>query len=384
MSDHEPAVGIVENDKSLAKHRKKRPNKKIKRYGIAGSSSESQQKDIADHPPTLRHMNPPAIPKGLLGVLSKESEDGGELIRSDATLVKRRERPSRKEGVARLAPKRPHSQTKATDSSSLTAGQTSQSVNGYVQESDTGTAKLDSNNNNDNAPASLVYLRNNGQLVPVVAMPQTPPNYIDDIVAVENDGVLSLLIQNIMSVGQDVKTILRNQENFHMRLSALEGERNALAPEGGASISLPLDTVEDFKEKEEQLSNDAVARKQLVLSLSLMGGSKVYDTSALMLRSLMSKELRLQFTAQIPKEGKMVFKNTNLFQVVQDAIRQRPRFEKGGREKRQEDAAFKKIAFEEYKKSHPEKFQSRGKKESQDDGSSSYSSHSSDENVPDT
>lgn len=64
MSDHEPAVGIVENDKSLAKHRKKRPNKKIKRYGIAGSSSESQQKDIADHPPTLRHMNPPAIPKG--------------------------------------------------------------------------------------------------------------------------------------------------------------------------------------------------------------------------------------------------------------------------------------------------------------------------------
>lgn len=80
----------------------------------------------------------------------------------------------------------------------------------------------------------------------------------------ENDGVLSLLIQNIMSVGQDVKTILRNQENFHMRLSALEGERNALAPEGGASISLPLDTVEDFKEKEEQLSNDAVANKQLV------------------------------------------------------------------------------------------------------------------------
>ncbi|KAK4021526.1 hypothetical protein OUZ56_003441 [Daphnia magna] len=282
-------------------------------------------------------MNPPAIPKGLLGVFSKQSEDGGELIRSDATLVKRRGRPSRKEvmdveeaplspkaststfpnatekltqpieqpGVACLAPKRPHSQTKATDSSSLTAGQTSQSVNGYVQESDTGIAKLDSNNNNDNAPASLVYLQNNGQLVPVVAMPQTPPNYIDDIVAVENDGVLSLLLQNIMSVGQDVKTILRNQENFHMRLSALEGERNALAPEGGASISLPLDTVEDFKEKEEQLSNDAVANKQLVLSLSLMGGSKVYDTIALMLRSLMSKELRLQFTAQIPKEGKM-------------------------------------------------------------------------------
>ncbi|KZS06259.1 Uncharacterized protein APZ42_030329, partial [Daphnia magna] len=225
--------------------------------------------------------------------------------------------PIEQPGVACLAPKRPHSQTKATDSSSLTAGQTSQSVNGYVQESDTGIAKLDSNNNNDNAPASLVYLQNNGQLVPVVAMPQTPPNYIDDIVAVENDGVLSLLLQNIMSVGQDVKTILRNQENFHMRLSALEGERNALAPEGGASISLPLDTVEDFKEKEEQLSNDAVANKQLVLSLSLMGGSKVYDTIALMLRSLMSKELRLQFTAQIPKEGKMVFKNTNFFQVVQ-------------------------------------------------------------------
>ncbi|KZS01812.1 Uncharacterized protein APZ42_001418, partial [Daphnia magna] len=109
MSDHEPAVGIVENDKSLAKHRKKRPNKKIKRYGIAGSSSESQQKDIADHPPTLRHMNPPAIPKGLLGVFSKQSEDGGELIRSDATLVKRRERPSRKEVMdveeAPLSPK---------------------------------------------------------------------------------------------------------------------------------------------------------------------------------------------------------------------------------------------------------------------------------------
>lgn len=44
-----------------------------------------------------------------MGVLSKESEDGGELIRSDATLVKRRERPSRKEVMdveeAPLSPK---------------------------------------------------------------------------------------------------------------------------------------------------------------------------------------------------------------------------------------------------------------------------------------
>jgi hypothetical protein len=36
----------------------------VRRLGIAGSSSESQQKDKDDHPPILQHMNPPAIPKG--------------------------------------------------------------------------------------------------------------------------------------------------------------------------------------------------------------------------------------------------------------------------------------------------------------------------------
>jgi hypothetical protein len=155
----------------------------------------------------------------------------------------------------------------------------------------------------------------------------------------ENDGNVALnveILQALLIVGQDVKTILRNQENFHLRLSALEGERNALAPEDRASITLPLDSVEDFNEKEELLNNNAVARKQLVtlnfekflvflfnyyqlqvLSLSLMGGSKLYETVALMLRNLMTKELRLKFNAQIPKEGKMVFKSTNLFKVVE-------------------------------------------------------------------
>lgn len=51
-----------------------------------------------------------------------------------------------------------------------------------------------------------------------------------------------------------------------------------------------------------------------------MGGSKLYDTIALMLRNLMTKELRLKFNAQIPKEGKMVFKSTNLFKVVEGEI----------------------------------------------------------------
>lgn len=84
--------------------------------------------------------------------------------------------------------------------------------------------------------------------------------------SLENDGnVLSFeILQNLMTVGQDVKAILRNQEHFHRWLSALEGKRNALDPEGEASISLPLQTVEYFKEKEGQLRNDAVARKQLV------------------------------------------------------------------------------------------------------------------------
>ncbi|EFX72059.1 hypothetical protein DAPPUDRAFT_254975 [Daphnia pulex] len=161
-------------------------------------------------------MNPPAIPKGLLDDLSEESEDGRELISPDVTIVTRRRRssrnkevmdveeaplspkaststipnaterllqPSKQPSVARTAPNRTHSETKATDSSSLTAGKTSQSVNGYVKASDPGTVKLDSNNNNDNAATPSVWLQNNGQLVPV-DMPQTPSNYIDVIVAV--------------------------------------------------------------------------------------------------------------------------------------------------------------------------------------------------------
>jgi hypothetical protein len=51
-----------------------------------------------------------------------------------------------------------------------------------------------------------------------------------------------------------------------------------------------------------------------------MGGTKLYDTIALMLRNAMSRELRLQFTAQIPKERKMVFKSTNIFKVVQGEV----------------------------------------------------------------
>jgi hypothetical protein len=74
--------------------------------------------------------------------------------------------------------------------------------------------------------------------------------------SLENDGnfLTFEILQNLMTAGQDVKTILWNQYNFHTRLSALEGERNnALAPEGGASIRLPFQTVEDFKERGEQL-----------------------------------------------------------------------------------------------------------------------------------
>ncbi|XP_045025123.1 uncharacterized protein LOC116917645 [Daphnia magna] len=274
-------------------------------------------------------MNPPAIPKGLLGVFSKQSEDGGELIRSDATLVKRRGRPSRKEvmdveeaplspkaststfpnatekltqpieqpGVACLAPKRPHSQTKATDSSSLTAGQTSQSVNGYVQESDTGIAKLDSNNNNDNAPASLVYLQNNGQLVPVVAMPQTPPNYIDDIVAVGFVFVAHGRVQGVRHYCTDV-------EEFDV-------ER----------------TAPTIYCANPQRGEDGVQKYEFLPS-----GSRRCPAAATLEKVSTSEILRVV---------------GNLFTRTAD--------EKGGREKRQEDAALKKIAFEEYKKSHPEK-----------------------------
>jgi hypothetical protein len=157
--------------------------------------------------------------------LSEESEDGRELISKDVTIVTRRRRssrnkevwdveeaplspkaststipnaterilqPSKQPVVVRTAPKRTHSETKATDSSSLTAGQTSQSVNGYVKASDPGTVKLDSNKNNDNAAAPSVWLQNNGQLVPV-DMPQTPSNYIDVIVAVGEQILLVII-----------------------------------------------------------------------------------------------------------------------------------------------------------------------------------------------
>ena len=49
--------------------------------------------------------------------------------------------------------------------------------------------------------------------------------------------------------------------------------------------------------------------------------------------------------------------------------------EKGGRGRRHESAALKRIALEEYKKTHPEKFESRRKNKSQDDYSDD--SHSS-------
>jgi hypothetical protein len=54
--------------------------------------------------------------------------------------------------------------------------------------------------------------------------------------------------------------------------------------------------------------------------------------------------------------------------------------ENGGRERRQEDAALKKLHLKTIKR-HSPKIQSRGKKKSQDDSSSFYGSHSSDDNA---
>ncbi len=148
-------------------------------------------------------------------------EDGGELICTDVPSVKKRGRPSRKEVRAveeaplspkassskipnaseqilppskqpGVVPKRPHSPPKATDSSSLSAVLVSHSVNVDVQDSDTGTAEIDSNKN-DNASVPLLYLQPNGQLE-IVEIPEMPPiNFINDISTV-CDKILLLLL----------------------------------------------------------------------------------------------------------------------------------------------------------------------------------------------
>jgi hypothetical protein len=65
MSEQELNDDVRKSGKSIAKNRKKRPNKKVKRLGIAGSYSESQQKEKANSLPVLRHMNPPPTPQGI-------------------------------------------------------------------------------------------------------------------------------------------------------------------------------------------------------------------------------------------------------------------------------------------------------------------------------
>ncbi len=126
--------------------------------------------------------------------------------------------------------------------------------------------------------------------------------------------------------------------------------------------------------------------------MSLLGGKKLTEAVTLVMRALMCPDLRTKFNAQKAKDEKLAFKSTFLFKVVVDAIHKRPLFkqtpvteilhvmgslfsrsgdENGGRERRRENAAFKRAAIEAFKKKHQNKSKSLQQKNQDDDDLSS-------------
>ena len=77
------------------------------------------------------------------------------------------------------------------------------------------------------------------------------------------------ILRAILKVAQDTRAILKNQENFHIRLTALEAAGNAAANmDSERVVNLPITCVQDFNEEEEVVKTNPAARKQLVGTIS--------------------------------------------------------------------------------------------------------------------
>ncbi len=70
----------------------------------------------------------------------------------------------------------------------------------------------------------------------------------------------------MLGIAEDVKIVLRNQENFNLRLVAIErNDGQGKTVPANINIKLPLDNAEDMVELEELLESQPAAREQLVI-----------------------------------------------------------------------------------------------------------------------
>ena len=76
------------------------------------------------------------------------------------------------------------------------------------------------------------------------------------------------ILRAILKVAQDTRAILKNQENFHIRLTALEAAGNAAGNAAANMDSERVNFVQDFNEEEEVVKNNPAARKHLAGTIS--------------------------------------------------------------------------------------------------------------------
>ena len=77
------------------------------------------------------------------------------------------------------------------------------------------------------------------------------------------------ILRAILKVAQDTRAILKNQENFHIRLTALEAAGNAGANmDSERVVNLPITCVQDFNEEEEVVKTNPITRKHLAGTIS--------------------------------------------------------------------------------------------------------------------
>ncbi len=88
-----------------------------------------------------------------------------------------------------------------------------------------------------------------------------------EFILIESGGYLQL-VQVVLGISEDVKNILRNQQNFHERLMALEDQRPSRqkSSEAVTAIKLPIESVERIDELEDVFENEPATREQLVMN----------------------------------------------------------------------------------------------------------------------
>ncbi len=122
-----------------------------------------------------------------------------------------------------------------------------------------------------------------------------------------------------VNVAADIISLKENCKSLNSKIDLLL-DQNLLGRQPReddiALPNLPLTTIEDLEEAQKLIADSRVSKDRLVRSLSLIGGDSPDECIRRIMKTAMSKSLRVQFNAQRARPGKLSFKTTPFYKVI--------------------------------------------------------------------